>query len=101
MVRHSFKLVSEGSKMIFHTNEKAPGACNTEGLRTNTNDLNFATVSRYRKAIAMQVAELALRGHAVHPMSDGGYLVCKYGYTFYASDFDALKAFAKRLGVSQ
>ena len=40
------------------TNEKAPGAINTEGLTTDTtNDLNLATGTRHSKAIATQVAE--------------------------------------------
>jgi len=83
------------------TNEKAPGAINIEGLATDTtNDLNFATGTRHSKA-ATQVAELAIRGHAVHQLKDGGFLVCKYGHTFHAVDFAALQAFARRLGVSQ
>ena len=83
------------------TNEKAPGAINTEGLTTDTNDLNFATGKRRSKAIATQVAELVIRGHAVHQLKDGGFLVCKYGHTFHAHDFAELQAFARRLGVSQ
>ena len=83
------------------TNEKAPGAINTEGLTTDTtNDLNFATSTRQSKAIAT-LAELAIRGHAVHQLKDGGFLVCKYGHTFHANDFAELQAFARRLGVSQ
>ena len=84
------------------TNEKAPGAINTEGLTTDTtNDLNFAIGTRHSKAIATQVAELAIRGHAVHQLKDGGFLVCKYGHTFHVNDFAELQAFARRLGVSQ
>lgn len=84
------------------TNEKAPGAINTEGLTTDTtNDLNFATGTRHSKAIATQVAELAIRGHAVHQLKDGGFLVCKYGHTFHAIDFADLQAFARRLGVAK
>ena len=83
-------------------NGKTPGAINTEGLDTDTtNDLNFATGTRHSKAIATQVAELALRGHEVHQLTDGGYLVCKYGYTHHAPDFEALQAFARRLRVTQ
>ena len=88
--------------MTSHTNEKAPGAINTDGLTTDTtNDLNFATGTRHSKAIATQVAKLAIRGHAVHQLKDGGFLVCKYGHTFHAIDFVELQAFARRLGVSQ
>ena len=84
------------------TNEKAPGAINTEGLATDTtNDLNFATGTRRSKAIATQIAELAIRGHAVHQLKDGGFLVCKYGHTFDATDFAELQAFARRLGVTK
>ena len=83
------------------TNEKAPGAINTEGLTTDTtNDLNFATGTRHSKVVATQVAELAIRGHAVHELKDGGFLVCRYGHTFHAADFTELQAFARRLGVS-
>ena len=83
------------------TTEKAPGAINTEGLTTDTtNDLNFATGERNLKAITTQVAQLAIRGHAVHQLKDGGFLVCKYGHTFHANDFAELQAFARRMGVS-
>ena len=102
MVRDPVPMVQavEGFKMT-HTNEKAPGACNTEGLTTNTNDLDFATGQRQRKAITTLIAELALAGHAVHELRCGDFLVCKYGYSHYAQDFDALQAFARRLGVNK
>ena len=91
--------------MTNHTNttsREAPGATNTEGLDTDTtNGLNFATGTRHSKAIATQVAELAIRGHQVHQLKDGGYLVCKYGYCYEAKDFAELQAFARRLGVTQ
>lgn len=85
-----------------NTNEKAPGATNTEGLATDTtNDLNFATGTRHSKAEATQIAELALAGHAVHKGRNRDYLVCKYGLTRYCLDFDALQAFGRRLGISK
>ena len=84
------------------TNEKAPGAINTEGLTTDTtNDLNFATGTRRSKAEATQIAELALAGHAVHKGKSGDYLVCKYGMSRYCQDFDELQLFARKLGVSK
>lgn len=82
MVRYAFQLVSEGFEMTHHTN-----------------DLNFATGTRHSKAIATQVAELAIRGHAVYQLKDGGFLVCKYGHTHHAQDFAALQCFARKLGV--
>ena len=88
--------------MINHpANEKAHG-CDPVGFQNDTiNDLNFATGTRRSKAIASQIAQLAIAGHAVHPLANGGYLVCKYGYTHQAPDLEALQAFARRLGVSQ
>jgi hypothetical protein len=65
----------------------------------DTNDLDFATGARHGKAEANLRAVLALAGHAVYPLKDGSYLVCKYGYTHHASDLEALQAFAVRLGV--
>ena len=66
-----------------------------------TNDLDFATGQRPGKAVATQIAELALAGHAVHKLQCGDFLVCKYGYSHYAQDFEALLAFARKLGVSK
>ena len=83
------------------TNEKAHG-CDPVSLETDTtNDLNFATGQRPRKEIATQLAELALAGHTVHKLQCGDFLVCKFGHSFYAQDFDALRAFARRLGVNK
>ena len=78
-------------------------AANNQPADTTTqdnNDLNFATGKRHGKAIGTQIAEFALLGYAVHQLLDGGYLVCKYGYTRHAPTFEALQAFARRLGVN-
>ena len=83
------------------SNGKAPGACNTEGLGTNFYKRNFAIHEAHSKAISTQFAQLALKGHAVYELADGGFLVCKYGYFHHALDFEALQVFAHRLGVSQ
>ena len=80
---------------------KALGACNTKGLKTDTRESNYAAQKPNSKVISTQIAELALRGHAVHQLIDGGFLVCKYGYTHHAPDFESLQIFAQRLGVNQ
>ena len=86
-----------------HTNtmQKAAGAINTNGPHNRTNALEFTTGERPGKAIATQIAQLAIAGHAVHQLNDGGYWVCKYGYTHHAKNFEALQAFARKLGVTQ
>ena len=81
------------------TNEKAPGRCDSKGLTTDTNDLNFATGQRHGKAIATQIAKFAMAGHAVHPIADGGYFVTR-GSARYCVDFTELQSLAHELGVS-
>ena len=84
------------------TNGKAPGAINTEGLETDTtNDLNFATGDRPRKAVATLIAEFAMHGYAVHQLQDSGFFVCSHGQSKYLPDFYALQQFAIKVGVSQ
>jgi len=87
--------------MTPNTKEKAPGALNTKGLRDITEEVYFATQRRNSKETFTQIAELALRGHAVYALADGGFLVSKYGYTHHSPDFKSLKDFAQRLGVKQ
>jgi hypothetical protein len=87
--------------MTTNTTQKAAGAINTNGLHTDTNDLDFATGQRHCKAIATQLAQLAIAGHAVHKGQSGDYLVCKYGMSRYCQDFAELQAFARQLGVKQ
>lgn len=70
-----------------------------ETHKQNTNDLNYPTGNRAGKAESNLLAKLALAGHAVHRLKEDGYLVCKYGYAHHAETFEALKAFAVRLGV--
>ena len=100
LVCHAFTLV-EGCE-VNSTKGNGLTADNSQPAETykqDTNDLNFATGTRRSKAESNLCAMLALAGHAVHSLKDGGYLVCKYGYTHHASDLEALKAFAVRLGV--
>jgi hypothetical protein len=82
------------------TNEKAPGACDSKGLTTDTNDLNFATGQRRSKAIATQIAEFAMAGHAVHQLVNGGYSVTRWDLARHCADFAELQSLARQMGVS-
>lgn len=91
-----------------HTNtqQKAPRACDSEGLHIDTNSADFRSRGAINqahdgKAIANQIARLALAGHIVHQGGAGDYTVCKYGMTRYCKDFAELQAFARQLGVTQ
>lgn len=92
--------------MTTNTTQKAAGAINTNGQHTDTNKADFRTVGAAEqapdgKAIATQIACLALAGHAVHRTADGGFLVSKYSHTHHAKDFAALQDFARKLGVTK
>jgi len=63
---------------MIHTNtmRKAAGASNTNGLHTETNDLNFRTVGAIDQApdgnvIATQIARLAMASHHVSKLATG------------------------------
>ena len=89
-----------------NTNEKAPGACDSKGLTTDTNGANFRTDGAIQqahdgKAIATQIARLALAGHTTHRGSAGDFTVCKYGMARYCKDFSELHAFVRQLGMTQ
>jgi len=81
------------------TSEKGHGCDPVPFQKNTTNNLDFPTSERKAKAISTVTAQLALHGHAVHAMVCGDFLVCKYGMSYYAQDFDALQAFAVKLGV--
>lgn len=82
-----------------HTIEKAPGACDTEGFYTDTNTPNFATGNQNSKAIATQIAELALAGYAVHKLRCDDFLICRHDHSHYAQDLQALQVFVRKLVV--
>jgi hypothetical protein len=91
--------LAEGCKVNHYAHKsECPGGAG-QNAEQITNDLNYPTGQRHSKAESNLRAVLALAGHAVHLLKDGGYLVCKYGYTYEAKDFSALNAFAVRLGV--
>ena len=87
-----------------NTQRKAPGACDSKGLHTNTNSADFRSQGARNQAhdsnaIAHQIARLALAGHVVHKGQFGDYLVSKFGMTRHCANFAELAAFAQKLGV--
>ena len=84
------------------TNEKAAGASNTNGLHTDTNDLNFPTAERQGKAFATLAASFALAGHTLHRTNpnDGPVSYCaeRWGQTRYLPNLDAALRFLMQIG---
>jgi hypothetical protein len=74
--------------------QKPVGGLAIADTKTHATDFNALD-----KPAADTVAKLAFKGHVVHSCMDGSFIVCKYGMSHYAQDFDELKAFAKKLGV--
>ncbi len=92
--------------MTLNTTQRAARAGSTNVLPTGTNKTDFSTGEAMgqapdAKAIATQIARLALAGHAVYQIADGGFLVSKYSYTHHAKDFAVLQEFARKFGVNQ
>ena len=89
--------------MTHHTNPenaKGPSPSTATGPFDNsTNDLDFATGTRQRKAIASLIAQFALTGHEVHRGDDGDFLVSRWGLSRWCADFAELKIVARKLGV--
>ena len=73
----------------------APGHIANQTINT----ADYLRTAQQRKAESTLIARLALAGHAVQKGRCDDYTVSKYGYSYYAQDFDALHAFAVRLGV--
>lgn len=85
-----------------HTMSNGLAAANNQPAKTYTQDTNnfdSATAKLHSKAIANQIAKLALAGHAVIQGDRNDFTVCKYGLTRYCQDFNELQAFAQKLGV--
>ena len=85
------------------TPEKAPSACDAEGLGTDTtNDLNFPTGEREGKAFATLAAGFALAGHALHRSDpyDGAvtYWAARWGLVRYLPTIDAARQFLEQIG---
>lgn len=53
------------------------------------------------KRFATLRAQLALRGHTVHELASGGFLVVLAGYTRHFVDLEGLESFAKQVGAAR
>lgn len=89
-----------------HTNsaiKKAPGTCDSKGLRTDTNnDLDFPTGQREGKAFASLAAHFALAGHTLTRSNpaDGAvmYFAGRWGLHRALDDLDAAARFLAQIG---
>lgn len=84
------------------TNEKAPGACDTEGLPTHTHSAHFPTPDDQGKAFAALAAGFAQEGHTLHRTDpkDGSvtYWAARWGLVRYLPTIDAARRFLDQIG---
>jgi len=84
-----------------HTaNGKGHGCDPVPFQKHTTNDLDFATGERPRKALSTVMAQLALHGYVVHAGDDGDYRVSRRGMSQGCDDLEALQDFARQIGVA-
>ncbi len=77
------------------TTQKAQSPAAT-GLSANENT-NTEILDPKRETTLM--ARFAMKGAAVHRLSDGGYIVAQWGLSRHCVDFASLMAFARQMGV--
>lgn len=60
--------------------------------------MNAATPAQCKTFVTL-CAALALRGHQVHELASGEYLVTRWGLSRVCPSLDALQAFARQIGA--
>ena len=84
------------------THEKAPGACDSKGLTTDTNGANFPTTDDEGKAFHTLVNGFAHAGHTLHQAEakDGTVTdwAARWGLVRYLPTIDAARRFLDQIG---
>lgn len=84
--------------MMAPPKQQTPLAGGVAEENTLTDALIVAERAAFDKRIATVRAQLALRGHAVHLLAEGGYLVVWRGLSRECRDLGELEAHARRVG---
>ena len=84
------------------THQKAPSACDAEGLHTDPIDVNFPTIDTQGKAFATLAARFALTGHTLTRSNpaDGAamYYAGRWGLSRALPDLQAAAHFLAQIG---
>lgn len=80
---------------------QSPAATGQSADETNQHNPIVAQPVDMGKPVANLIAQYAMRGHIVHRLADGGFLVVKHGMCRECKDLQALEAFARQTGVVQ
>ena len=79
--------------------EKAPGACNTGGLRNTTYIADYLSFHKCCKHSAAQIDGLYYEGHHIRILRDGSFIVWAHGQIKPAKTFEELQTLVQELGV--
>jgi hypothetical protein len=82
-----------------HPQKAQSPAATGQSANQPTHTLIIGQDTDQRKTVATLRAQFALRGHAVHELTEGGFLVCRWGMVRACRDLEALQAFARKMGV--
>lgn len=63
--------------------------------------MTAATTPTDAKAVATIKAKLAIMGHAVFDLAEGGYIVTRWGMVRHCADVGQLAAFLEQIGGHQ
>lgn len=91
--------ILEGRRGMSAQEKAAGGVSAPEAATQKVEGSIVSDREQERKHEATLMAKLALRGHAVHRIATGGYLVCRHGYVKHCADLEALQAFAWQVGA--
>jgi hypothetical protein len=78
-------------------NERTPETAPSISL---TGDACNSHTDAQTKRLATITARLALAGHQVFELADGGYLVARWGMTRACPSLEALQSFARMVGAA-
>jgi hypothetical protein len=87
-----------------HTNtiEKAPGACDSKGLTTDTNSADFPTTDADSKAFTALAVGFAHAGHTLHSTDPKNgavtYWAARWGMVRFLPTIDAARRFLDQVG---
>lgn len=62
-------------------------------------DAAHAEAEAQRKRLATLQARLAMRGHELHALADGGFMACRWGLTRHLSTLEEVALFCVQVGV--
>lgn len=71
----------------------------THGSVAPAGDVCKEEPAPHEKVLATLSAALALRGHQVHTLASGDFLVCRWGLSRVCPDLTTLRALARQIGA--